>query len=81
MKIIGTLLIAMGLLLGACGGSGESPAMPSPEPGKLPGQQVDSGGDDLDALAEGDEEVAEEEAPEDDEAPEGTSDEPEAPAE
>jgi hypothetical protein len=64
MKIIGTLLIAFGLVLGACGGGGESPPMPAPEPGKLPGHQVETGDDDLDALAaEADEEDVEE-APE-----------------
>jgi hypothetical protein len=67
MKIIGTLLIAFGLVLGACGGGGESPPMPAPEPGKLPGHQVETGDDDLDSLAaEADEDVEEdvEEAPE-----------------
>jgi hypothetical protein len=84
MKIIGTLLIALGLLLGACGGGGESPGMPSPEPGKLPGHQVGSGGGDLDSLAEDaedDEDVVEDGAPEDDGATEETSEDPAAPAE
>ncbi|MFW5877005.1 MAG: hypothetical protein ACOCXM_09730 [Myxococcota bacterium] len=50
-NLLGVLPLVLGLALAACGSTPDAPDYPSPEAGKLPGQETESSGVDLDALA------------------------------
>lgn len=59
-NLLGVLPLVLGLALTACGSEPPAPDYPSPEAGKLPGQETEGGAVDLDALAaDDDREMAE----------------------